>query len=304
MSAMTEKKNKPLLIAVVFGVLAALIWAGFPVLTKMGITQALTPYDITALRYTVAGMLLLPVLARRRLTGVGWKGALILVCGAGAPYLLIASGGLLFSSAGHFGIITPSCMLLFSALGSWLWLNDKPGTARVLGTIVIIAGLVAIGWDSLSNNREKAWIGDLMFAVAGCLWGAYTVASRYWSLHPLHAIAIVSTFSMLFFVPGYVIFGQPNIAHVPLLDVIIQAVFQGLLSAILALIFYTRAVEILGAARGAIFGALVPSFVVLLALPVLGEVPTALQLIGVALVTLGMVFAFWRHAGSRKPTAG
>ena len=45
-------------------------------------------------------------------------------------------------------------------------------------------------------------------------------------------------------------------------------------------------------------------FVVLLALPVLGEVPTALQLSGVTLVTLGMVFAFWRHAGSRKPITG
>ena len=51
----------------------------------------------------------------------------------------------------------------------------------------------------------------------------------------------------------------------------IQAVFQGVLSAIVALLFYTRAVAILGAARGAVFAALVPTFSLLLAIPLLAR---------------------------------
>ena len=296
---MPTKRSKNAFLALLWGGLAAIIWAGFPVLTKLGIEQTLSPYDITALRYAVAGLLLMPVLVKRRIKGVGWKGALILVCGAGAPYLLIASGGLLFAPAGHFGIITPSCMLLFSAFGSWLWLGDKPDSTRIFGIAVIITGLFIIGWDSLSNHSEKTWLGDLMFVTAGCLWGAYTVASRYWAVDPLHAIAIVSTLSLLFFLPGYVVFGESNIASAPVVEVVIQAVFQGLLSAILALILYTRAVEILGAARGAIFGALVPGLALLLAVPILAEVPTGLQLMGVAVVTIGMLVAFWRRAGTQ-----
>jgi drug/metabolite transporter (DMT)-like permease len=72
-------------------------------------------------------------------------------------------------------------------------------------------------------------------------------------------------------------------------------VFQGLLSAVVALLFYTRAVAILGAARGAVFAALVPSFSLLLAIPMLHEIPTRLQLAGVVLVTAGMMFALGLH---------
>ena len=66
---------------------------------------------------------------------------------------------------------------------------------------------------------------------------------------------------------------------------------------------YTRAVAILGAARGAVFAALVPSFSLLIAIPILHELPTQLQTIGVVLVTAGMVLALglydpakWRRA--------
>ncbi|HEY9181967.1 MAG TPA: EamA family transporter, partial [Gammaproteobacteria bacterium] len=60
---------------------------------------------------------------------------------------------------------------------------------------------------------------------------------------------------------------------------------------IVALLLYTRAVAILGAARGAVFAALVPTFSLLIAIPLLHELPTHLQLAGVVLVTVGMVFA-------------
>ena len=71
--------------------------------------------------------------------------------------------------------------------------------------------------------------------------------------------------------------------------------FQGLVSAVVALLFYTRAVAILGAARGAVFAALTPSFSLLFAIPLLHEIPTRLQLAGVVFVTAGMVFALGLH---------
>ena len=278
-------------VGIVFGVIAAFIWSGFPVLTKLGIEQTLTPYDITALRFSVAGILLLPLFWRRGLGGVSVQGAIVLACGAGAPYIMLAAGGLSFAPAGHFGVIGPSCMLLFSALGSWIWLGDKPGSIRLLGMTIIVVGLLVLGWDGLSNHGPKTWIGDLMFVAAGFLWASYTVASRFWSVDPRHAIAIVSTLSLAIYLPPYMMMAGSEIFRAPVTEVVIQAVFQGLLSAILALLLYTRAVAILGAARGAVFGALVPGFALLFAFLILREIPTHLQLIGVVLVTSGMVFA-------------
>jgi drug/metabolite transporter (DMT)-like permease len=108
---------------------------------------------------------------------------------------------------------------------------------------------------------------------------------------------------MLAYVPGYAVLADSHLASAPWSEILIQAVFQGVLSAIVALLLYTRAVAILGVARGAVFAALVPSFSLLIAIPILHELPTHLQTIGVVLVTAGMVLALglydpakWRRA--------
>ena len=258
-------------------------------------SAALDAWDVTALRFGVAGLVLLPLFLRRRLNGLDFGRALLLACGAGAPYVLLTAGGLAFAPAGHMGVMTPSCMLLCSTLGSWLILKDPLNGGRVLGVLTIFAGLVAMGWDGLANHGERTWLGDAMFLVGGLFWATYTVASRAWRVEPLPTTAVVAVLSLVGFLPPYFWFAGAKLATAPWRELVIQGVFQGLISAVVALLFYTRAVAILGAARGAVFAALTPSFSLLLAIPLLHEIPTRLQLAGVALVTAGMVFALGLH---------
>jgi drug/metabolite transporter (DMT)-like permease len=120
-----------------------------------------------------------------------------------------------------------------------------------------------------------------------------------WRVDPLHATAVVGVLSMVLYIPGYAWLAGADLAAAPWREIVIQAVFQGVLSAIVALLFYTRAGAILGAARGAVFAALVPTFSLLLAIPLLNEPLTQLQLVGVLLVTAGMVFALGLHDPKR-----
>jgi len=258
-------------------------------------SSALDAWDVTALRFGVAGVLLLPLFLRRRLNGLKFGRALLLACGAGAPYVLLTAGGLAFAPAGHMGVMTPSCMLLCSTLGSWLILKDPLNGGRVLGVLTIFLGLVTLGWDGLANHGERTWLGDAMFLMGGVFWASYTVASRAWRVDPLPTTAVVAVFSLVGFLPPYFWFAGAKLATAPWRELLIQGVFQGLVSAVIALLFYTRAVAILGAARGAVFAALTPTFSLLLAIPLLHEVPTSLQIAGVALVTAGMVFALGLH---------
>ena len=275
-----------------YGVLAALIWAGFPAITKLAMaSNTLSAWDITALRFGTAGLILLPLFWRRRLGSLRTWHALLLACGAGAPYVLLTAGGLAFAPAGHMGVITPSCMLLCTTVGSWLILHDRLALGRVAGVLTILAGIVTLGWDGLANHGERTWLGDAMFVLGGMFWASYTIASRVLKVEPLHATAVVAVLSMLLYVPGYAWLAGDSLVAAPWREIVIQAVFQGLLSAVVALLLYTRAVALLGAARGAVFAALVPSFSLLLAVPLLGELPTRLQLVGVVLVTAGMVLA-------------
>jgi len=274
-----------------FGIIAAFIWAMFPAITRLSIEQTLSLWDIIALRFLVAGPLLLPFFLRHKFLNIPPIGIVLLVAGAGAPYLIIAVLGLSYTPASHFGVIVPSCMLVFAALGSWYFLNEKINLLRTLGMTTIIIGIFTISWEGLSASGENIWIGDLLFIVGGLFWASYTVASRYWKVQPLHAISIVSVISMFIYLPPYFIFLEPRIFSAPVTEVLWQAFFQGILSVLIALLFYTRAVELLGASKGALFAALVPSFALLIAYPVLNEIPTTLQLGGVLFVTLGMLMA-------------
>jgi drug/metabolite transporter (DMT)-like permease len=72
---------------------------------------------------------------------------------------------------------------------------------------------------------------------------------------------------------------------------VFQGFFQGALTAVLALILFTKAISVLGAGRVAVFPTLVPGTTVILAVPILGELPTTLELIGVIIVSIGMMLA-------------
>jgi drug/metabolite transporter (DMT)-like permease len=165
----------------------------------------------------------------------------------------------------------------------------------VVGVVTILGGIVLLGWDGLANHGELTWLGDLMFLLGGLSWAGYTIGSRVWNVDPLHTTVVVAVLSMFLYVPPYALFAESRIASAPWSELVIQAVFQGVLSAVVALLLYTRAVALLGAARGAVFAALVPSFSLLLAIPLLAEIPTTLQTIGAVLVTAGMVFALGLH---------
>ncbi len=280
-----------LLKGITFGVIAAIIWAMFPVVTRLSIDHTLSIWDVIALRFLVAGPILLPIFIRYKFNNINPLGVTLLVCGAGAPYLMLAVGGLTYTPASHFGIIVPSCMLIFSAIGSWYFLKEKISLIRIAGVVAIIIGIITISWEGLTDKGQNIWIGDFLFIFGGLLWASYTIASRFWKVKPMHAISIVSVVSMAIYLPPYFIFMEPGIFTAPISEVLLQAFFQGVLSVLIALLFYTRAVELLGASKGSLFAALVPSFALLLAYPVLNEAPTPLQLFGVLFVTTGMIMA-------------
>src|ERR1700759_3487431 len=89
-----------------YGLAAVSIWSGWIVVARLGLRTSLTPWDIAALRFGVAGVLLLPYvlkhgLAIARLGGVGLAAV---VLGGAAPVFL-ANSGLLFAPAAHAGAL-------------------------------------------------------------------------------------------------------------------------------------------------------------------------------------------------------
>ena len=121
---------------------------------------------------------------------------------------------------------------------------------------------------------------------------AFTLLVRRWGVGPLPATAAVSVISAAAAVPAYLLLGEPaRLLALPPATLATQVVVQGVLSGVLAIVAFTRAVQLLGAGRAALFPALVPAATLLIGIPVTGEVPSPADWAGMAVASLGLAIA-------------
>jgi drug/metabolite transporter (DMT)-like permease len=278
-----------------FGLGAVLIWGSSLAFARAGMTQGLAAMDFALFRYGIAGLVVLPWLLLhqpRSLAGVGWPRGIALAMLVGPLFMLLGAGGYAYAPLAHGAVIQPAfAMMCTTILAAWL-LRDRPPRTRLLGIGVMVVGLAVIAGPGLFEGNSQAPIGDAMFAFAGLLWAGFTVLANLWRVKALPATAALSAISALFIVPLYLMTQDlTRIASMSLGDLVTQIVIQGVLAGVVAVVCFTRAAELLGAARAGIFPALVPVATILIGIPVTGEWPTVPQTAGLVLVSLGLLMA-------------
>jgi drug/metabolite transporter (DMT)-like permease len=271
------------------GLAAVSIWSGWIVVARLGLRSSLTPWDIAALRFTVAGLLMLPLVLARgvAIDRLGWGGLAAIVLGGAAP-VFFANWGLMFAPATHAGALFPGVMPLMVALLAAFVLGEEFTPARKLGFALILLGVLAITFVSGGELGSAQNWGHALFLCAGLAWAFYTVALRGARLDGLHAAAISAVGSMLLYLPVYWILPGTAIGQAPVFDIALQAFVQGILTAIISLMLYGKAVGILGASSGAAFAALCPALTALMAIPVLGEWPQKPDWAAIVLISTGV----------------
>lgn len=274
----------------IYGLSAVCIWAAFIVVSRLGVRTSLTPWDVAAVRFAVAGVLLAPYLLRHGLAldRLGWAGVASITAGCGAPMVLLVNAGLLFAPAAHGGALFPGVMpLMVALLAAWL-LGEAFTAQKKIGLFLIALGAIGIAWASGGTIGMPQNIGHVLFLCAGLSWACYTVAMRKARLDGLHAAAIAAVVSLVVYLPIYVAIARGSLLAAPAFDVALQAVVQGVLTAIVALLLYGRMVGLLGATAGAAFVALTPATTALLGIPVLGEWPSMNDWISIAVISGGV----------------
>jgi drug/metabolite transporter (DMT)-like permease len=199
------------------------------------------------------------------------------------------------------GILMAGTVPLFAALGWWLVARDPLGPARLAGFALILAGVAALGWRSVSGDFGASWRGDLLFLLAAMLWAAYTVAFRFLKLTPWQGAALINTWSALLLLPLLLVFGAPKLLTAPWSDLALQAVWQGVIAGFLGLFVYGVAIARLGPGNAALFGALVPVLSTFGGHLFLGEPVTLATLAAAFMVAAGIALASgWRWPGGNK----
>ena len=272
-----------------FGLAAVSIWAGNIVVAGLGLRASLTPWDISAIRFAVAGMVLVPYLMRKGLAldRLGWVELVALVLG-GAPTVLLANAGLLFAPASHAGALFPGVMPLMVAFLAAAILQEAFTRQKWVGFALIATGVIGIVWGSGGTIGTAQSIGHLLFLGSALAFACYTVAMRRAQLDGLHAAAISAVGSMVIYMPAYAMVAGAGIFDASPSAVALQALVQGLLTAVISYIVYGRAVSILGASSGAAFAASCPAMTALMAIPILGEWPTTTDWMAIIAISIGV----------------
>jgi len=191
---------------IAFGLVAALIWGSYMAISNHGIEAGLRPADLAFIRYSVAGLLLLPWLVRHvplHLGGKGWRKGLTLSLFAGPLFVLVGTSGYRFAPLAHGAVIQLGALTVASVLLASALIGERAGRRRLAGLSVIIAGLGVTAGPSLFAGGSTAWIGDLLFVAAGIMWAFFTVLQRRWAIDTMAATAVVSVVSAAIYVPLY-----------------------------------------------------------------------------------------------------
>jgi drug/metabolite transporter (DMT)-like permease len=272
------------------GLVAVCIWAAFIVVSRLGVSTSLTPWDVAAIRFTVAGALLFPYVIRKGLAleRLGWIGIGAIILGCGAPMVLLVNTGLLFAPAAHGGALFPGVMPLMVALLAAAILKEAFTPQKTVGLALIVLGAIGIVWITGGAFGTTQNIGHALFLAAGFVWACYTVAMRRGRLDGLHAAAIAGVGSLVLYLPIYALITDASVLKAPPFDIALQAIVQGVLTAIVALLLYGRMVNLLGATTGAAFVALTPAMTALMGIPILGEWPSAIDWVAIAMISIGV----------------
>ncbi len=132
---------------IAIGLAAASIGALYVVFARWGIQHGAASTDLTALRFGVAGLVLLPYLAARLradpavLTST-WKVWLGVCAFAGTPFGLLMFGALQHAPASHAAVFPFAAMSMMGMILSAMVLGDRLTLRKMTGIGVVLGGLV------------------------------------------------------------------------------------------------------------------------------------------------------------------
>ena len=276
-----------------WALLAVAIWSGWMVVTRVAVTADLAPEDLAALRFSSAGLILLPVVLRRgfAIDRLGWGGLALVAGCAGVPYILLASHGLELARAAEAGVLIPGTIPLFVGILSLLVLRERLGPVAILGLGCILGGVAILTLPALLAAAGMQLLGYGVCLLSALVWAVYTIAARKAALDAVHLTAIITVASAIWFLPVYLLLPEQRLWHAGLVGVLVQLLYQGPLTGILALLAFNRALALLGAARAAAFTALLPLTTLVLGIPVLDEWPGLADTAGALLAAIGVLLA-------------
>ena len=299
-----DSESKPWL-GLLGGAVAVLIWAGWISATRWSMVERIDPLVLAAMRNGLPALILAPVWLRRGHHSARCQSGRGLDDDAGLGHAVHADGG--DGVADGSGL---ACSGLWCrGLRRCWWrgwagpiFSRVPGRGAALGLGLMAVALACVLGQWIAAGRWQEMGGAPFLFAASLGISIFTVMLPRSGLNPVEGTAYICLYSLPFLGLGLLL--RPG-AFVGLDagDLAFQAVTQGLLTGLIAVLAYGVAIRHLGPLRGSTANALVPVTAAVFAILLLSESLTPLDWVAVACSSLGVaavngVFDRWLGRGA------
>ncbi|MSQ54432.1 MAG: DMT family transporter [Betaproteobacteria bacterium] len=278
--------------------LAVLFWSGNWIVGRM-LADLVPPVALTFWRWVIALALLAPVVAprlwrHRAMLVREWKPVVVIGLLGGGLHNVLQYWGLQYTTATNGSLLNPLASMFIIVLGAVV-LRDPFPRAAALGACISLAGALAIvtRLDPGVILALQFNTGDLLIIVSLLLLAGYTLALR-WRPAGLDQLSFLACFALVALAPVglcYVFEYAAGARMVLNATSVGGMLYIAVFPALLAYLFWSIGVPVVGAARAGIFMHLMPVFGSLMGIVFLGEKFEAHHAAGMALIFSGLAIA-------------
>lgn len=275
-------------IALIKVLITAMLWGTTYVLVSMGLEE-MGPMMLAGIRYTLAGLILLPVLKRNHLELREYKAYFWQLAALGVFSFTIGNGFVGFALE-HLSSTSVSLLSNLSAplimIAGMAFLKESPAPIQILGVLVVFGGMALY-----FNPREFAEfnIGYLFMVISLLSFTAYNLLGRYLARSGAMPFLIQTTIPFIIgggilLILAFIFEGMPVFTLKALLIILFMALFNSITGYIL----YNQALADLTAIEVNIILKLSPFFTAFYAWLLLGERITPLQILAMLIAFAGI----------------
>jgi drug/metabolite transporter (DMT)-like permease len=265
----------------------AALWGGSFLFTRMSAAE-FGPVALVAVRVAGATLCLLPLVFMRgqmKDLRLHWRAIFIVgITNSALPFLCFGYAAL--SITAGLSAVFNAASPLFGALIAWLWLKDSLTSSRVVGLGVGFGGVLWLVWDKASFKAGDTGWATIACVAATLLYGlSANLAKKYLQgVSPL-AIATGSQLSatIVLAIPAAIWWPQTAPSDIGW----IAAALLAIPCTGLAYVIYFRLIANIGPANAIAVTFLIPVFAVIWGWIVLNEWPSAMMLLGCAIIVVG-----------------
>lgn len=248
------------------------IWGGFTILSRLNLHWHVSAWDLVAMRFAIAFIILMPVLLYKKDLAFLWHPRpIILALTGGLAYCLTVYTAFLQAPAAHAAIFLNGCIPLCTAVAAYLLFKQPFDKHTWLSLIIMLSALALMSYLMLHEQASAFGLGDVLYFLSAVWWGIFTVLLKQWKLSAWHSMASVAIWSALIYLPIYILFIPKHFQEAEPVHLLVQGVFHGVLVVIIATLTYVAAIERLGAFKTGSIVTLAPFIAAIIAVPLLNE---------------------------------